>query len=435
MSYILVLNCGSSSVKYRLYDMGDAGASAEMRQSRIGGDANASQGELLIRPANEAELADGRIERIGEEISSVRQRTHGKETDWPQRVRDYEQAFGVLARHLMQGPKAPLAQRERLTAVGHRVVHGGERFIEPAVIDEAVIRAIRDTIHLAPLHNPANLAGIDLAMHLFPDAPHVAVFDTAFHHAMPRHAYLYAIPYELYAEHGVRRYGFHGTSHRYAAAMAAEMLERDPSELRLITCHLGNGCSLAAINAGVAVDTSMGMTPLEGVPMGTRSGDVDPGLFFHLHHTLGMDIQAVDDLLNKRSGLLGLSNVSNDLRPVEQAAAAGEEQAEMCLEVLAYRVKKYIGAYLAALGGADAVVFTGGMGEHSASLRARICAGLERLGLALDDERNEACVGEAGIISRPGCSIAALVIPSNEELLIARDTLRLTSAGAPSSRV
>jgi acetate kinase len=414
-----VLNCGSSSVKYRLYDMGDAGSSPDA---------------TLTGAASVAELADGHIERIGEEISSVRQRTRGKETNWPQCVRDYQQAFEVLARHLMQGPKAPLAQQEQLSAVGHRVVHGGERFVEPAVIDEAVIRAIRDTIHLAPLHNPANLAGIDLGMNLFPDVPHVAVFDTAFHHAMPRHAYLYAIPYELYVEHGVRRYGFHGTSHRYAAAIAAEMLERDLSALRLITCHLGNGCSIAAIAGGVSVDTSMGLTPLEGVPMGTRSGDVDPGLFFHLHHSLGMEAPAVDELLNKRSGLLGLSNVSNDLRPIEQAAAAGEEQAELCLEVLAYRVKKYIGAYLAVLGGADAVVFTGGMGEHSASLRARICAGLEALGLALDDERNEACIGEAGIISRPGGSIAALVIPSNEELLIARDTLRLASAGA-SSRV
>ena len=405
MKYVLVLNCGSSSVKYRLYDMAD-----------------------------ETELAQGLVERIAEETSSVRQRTRGRETEWAQRVRDYQQAFEVLSRHLMQGPNAVLARRELLAAVGHRVVHGGEAFIDPVVIDDQVIGAIRDTIHLAPLHNPANVAGIELARRLFPDVPHVAVFDTAFHHAMPRCAYLYAIPYEYYQEHGVRCYGFHGTSHRYAAGMAAQMLGRDLSELRLITCHLGAGCSIAAIAAGRSVDTSMGLTPLEGVPMGTRSGDVDPGLFFHLHHALGMDIKAVDDLLNRRSGLLGLSNVSNDLRPVEQAAMAGEEQAQICLEVLAHRVKKYIGAYLAVLGGADAVIFTGGMGENSYGLRARICGGLAQLGLELDPERNQACAAEAATISAPGGRIAVLVIPSNEELLIARDALRVTSAGAAHSR-
>lgn len=448
MKYVLVLNCGSSSVKYRLYDMDGAGAAPNM----------------AMGPTAEMELAQGLIERIGEEMSSVRQRTatplhgaaassgtapsgplrgtpergaaapRGRETEWAQRIRDYQQAFDVLSRHLMQGAAAPLSERERLAAVGHRVVHGGEAFVDPVIIDDEVIAAIRDTIHLAPLHNPANLAGIEIARRLFPDVPHVAVFDTAFHHAMPRHAYLYPIPYEYYQEHGVRRYGFHGTSHRYAAGMAAEMLGRSAADLRLITCHLGNGCSLAAIAGGRSVDTSMGLTPLEGVPMGTRSGDVDPGLFFHLHHRLGMEIREVDDLLNKRSGLLGLSNVSNDLRPIEQAALAGEEQAEVCLEVFAYRVKKYIGAYLAALGGADAVVFTGGMGENSPPLRARICAELGGLGLELDEARNEACAGEAAMISAAGSSIAVLVVPSNEELLIARDTLRVTSAGAARSR-
>jgi acetate kinase len=395
------LNCGSSSVKYRLYDMAD-----------------------------ESELARGLIERIGEETSHISQRTAGRESGWEEPVGGYERAFEIISHHLLQAGGAPLADRLQLAAVGHRVVHGGEVFVEPSIIDDDVIRVIRDCIPLAPLHNPANLAGIEAARRHFPDTPQVAIFDTAFHHSIPAHAYLYAIPHEMYLEHGVRRYGFHGTSHRYAAATAAQMLHRDISELRLIICHLGNGCSLAAIAGGKCMDTSMGMTPLEGVPMGTRSGDVDPGLFFYCFQHLGMSVEQVEELLNRRSGLLGLSGISNDLRPIEHAAAAGNARAEMCLEVFAYRVKKYIGAYVAALGGADAVVFTGGMGEHSPGIRARICAGLSRLGLELDPARNQECAEEAAVISAPGCSVAVLVIPSNEELLIARDTLRLTSAGA-----
>ena len=401
MSYILVLNCGSSSVKYRLYDM-----------------------------AEERVLADGVVERIGEEASYVSRHTAGRETGWSERVPDYRHAFEILTHHLLETADAPLSHRAHLLAVGHRVVHGGEAFFESTVIDEQVMRAIRDTIPLAPLHNPANLAGIEAARHHFPHAPHVAVFDTAFHHSMPGHAYLYAVDYDLYRQRGIRRYGFHGTSHRYASTAAAGMLGRDPAGLRLITCHLGNGCSLAAVEGGRSVDTSMGMTPLEGVPMGTRSGDIDPGLFFYLQQQLGLSIEQVDDLLNRRSGLLGLSGISNDLRPIEDAAAAGDERAELCLEVFAYRVKKYIGAYLAALGGADAVVFTGGIGEHSPDIRARICAGLSGLGLELDPQRNQACADAACVISAPGCSIAVLVVPSNEELLIARDALRVVTARA-----
>jgi acetate kinase len=400
MSFVLVINCGSSSVKYRLFDMED-----------------------------ESALARGLIERIGEETSYISQRTAGREQGWAERVADYDQAFGHIIHHLVEAPHAPLHGRAQLAAVGHRVVHGGEAFIASTVIDDEVMRAIRDTIPLAPLHNPANLAGIEIARRRFPDQPHVAVFDTAFHHAMPRQAYLYAIPYELYQEHGIRRYGFHGTSHRYAATRAAQMLGRDPADLRLITCHLGNGCSLAAIAGGKSVDTSMGMTPLEGVPMGTRSGDLDPGLFFYLGGHLNLGMAEIDDLLNKRSGLLGLSGISNDLRPIEQAAAAGDERARACLEVFAYRVKKYIGAYLAVLGGADAVVFTGGIGERSPEIRARVCAGLASLGLGLEAARNQACAGEAALISAPTSAIAVLVIPSNEELLIARDALQAVSAG------
>ncbi|UCH36346.1 MAG: acetate kinase [Armatimonadota bacterium] len=399
MSDILVLNCGSSSVKYRLFDVDD-----------------------------ESAVAQGLIERIGEEVSYVSQRTKAHETGWAEPVPTYERAFEILAHHLVEVEDAPLPGGAGLLAVGHRVVHGGEAFVEPSVIDEDVIRAIHDCIPLAPLHNPANLAGIEAARRHFPDAPHVAVFDTAFHHTMPREAYLYAIPYELYEQHGVRRYGFHGTSHRYAAGAAAEMLGRDLAELRLITCHLGNGCSLAAVAGGRSIDSSMGMTPLEGIPMGTRSGDLDPGLFLYLHYHLGMSIEEIDHLFNKCSGLLGLSGMSNDLRPIEQAAAAGDERPEVCLEVFAYRVKKYIGAYLAALGGADAVVFTGGMGEHSPEIRARICAGLEGLGLRLDAGRNEACGDGQAIVSPADCAVAVLVIPSNEELLIARDASDVVSA-------
>lgn len=399
MSLVLVVNCGSSSVKYRLYDMAD-----------------------------ERPLAGGLVERIGEEISYASQRTGERETGWRERVPTHDHAFEILAHHLMETENAPLAGGRKPAAVGHRVVHGGEAFVEPSLIDDEVIRAIRDCIPLAPLHNPANLAGIEAARRHFPDTPHVAVFDTAFHHSMPPRAYLYATPYDLYREQGVRRYGFHGTSHRYASARAAQMLGRDPAGLRLITCHLGNGCSLAAVAGGKSIDTSMGMTPLEGVPMGTRSGDLDPGLFIHLRRQLGMTIEEVDELLNKRSGLLGLSGISNDLRPIERAAAAGAERAEICLEVFAYRVKKYIGAYLAALGGADAVIFTGGMGEHSPDIRARICAGLAGLGVELDESRNQACADQPAIISPPGRAVAVLVIPSNEELLIARDALQVISA-------
>jgi len=395
------LNCGSSSVKYRLYDMSD-----------------------------ETELAQGLVERIGQEDSGISQRTGGRETGWQEPVGDYERAFELISRHLLDGGEAPLSDRSQLTAVGHRVVHGGEVFIAPSLIDDDVMQTIRDCIPLAPLHNPANLAGIEAARRHFPETPQVAIFDTAFHHSIPKHAYLYAVPYEMYSEHRVRRYGFHGTSHRYAAATAAQMLGRDPAELRLITCHLGNGCSLAAIAGGKSMDTSMGLTPLEGVPMGTRSGDIDPGLFFHCLGHLGMSVEEVDDLLNRRSGLLGLSGISNDLRPIEQAAAAGDARAEMCLEVFAYRIKKYIGAYLAALGGADGVVFTGGIGENSHDMRARICAGLSGLGLELDTNRNQACAAEAAVISAPGSRIAALVVPCNEELLIARDTLRVTAGDA-----
>jgi acetate kinase len=354
---ILVLNAGSSSLKYQLVETGG-------REERV--------------------VVKGGVERIGAPGSPVHNHTEA--------VEEVLAAAGVV------------------DGVGHRVVHGGERFRESVVIDLAVEQAIVECCELAPLHNPHSLACYRAAHSLLPEVPHVAVFDTAFFHTLPRKAYLYAVPYEYYEQDHVRRYGFHGTSHRYVTGKAAELLGIAPSEVKLITCHLGNGCSVCAVDGGRAVDISMGLTPLEGLVMGARSGDIDPGVIFHLARKHGMSMEAIDDLLNRKSGLLGLSGRSNDMRDLVQAAAAGDERAAMAVEVFCYRVKKYIGAYWAVLGGADAIVFTGGIGENRAEVRAQICDGLGGMGAEV------------------------LVIPTNEELLIARDTARLISGRGSGSR-
>ena len=349
--HILVLNAGSSSLKYQLIDTG-------------------AHPELL--------LAKGAAERISDPAEAVAQ---------------------VLQSVEALGP---------IHGVGHRVVHGGERFRQSVLIDSAVEQAIEECCALAPLHNPHNLSCYRAAHRLLPALPHVAVFDTAFFHTLPARAFLYGIPYEFYEQDHIRRYGFHGTSHRYVSAKACEALRIDPREARLITCHLGNGCSVAAIAGGRAIDISLGLTPLEGLLMGTRSGDIDPGVLFHLGRTRGLTLAELEDLLNRKSGLLGLSGRSNDMRDLCEAAAAGDVRAELAVEVFCYRVRKYIGAYWAALGGADAVVFTGGIGENRAEVRERIMDGLDCLG-----------------------AFETLVIPTNEELLIARDTARLIGkAGA-----
>jgi len=354
---ILVLNAGSSSLKYQLIE---------------------------VRPRQNHMVEKGAVERIGAPGSAVR--------DHSEAVRQALAAIGGV------------------DGVGHRVVHGGERFKESAIIDEQVERAIEDFCPLAPLHNPHNLSCYRAAKALLPGVPHVAVFDTAFFHSLPPHVYLYALPLEYYDHDHIRRYGFHGTSHRYVSAKAAEALRIAPEEAKLITCHLGNGCSVCAVDGGRAVDISLGFTPLEGLVMGTRSGDIDAGVIFYLARAKGMPLNEIETLLNQRSGLLGLSGRSNDMRDLTQAAANGDVRAELAIEVFCYRVKKYIGAYWTVLGGADAVVFTGGIGENREDVRGRIVEGL-------------GCLG----------GFETLVIPTNEELLIAQDTARLISGRGRSS--
>jgi len=372
---VLVLNSGSSSIKYQLFAMPEAQV-----------------------------LASGLVERIGELVP------------------DHGVGLRQIMALLTTGANAPLADISELGAVGHRVVHGGERFAETVAIDDDVIDAIAANAALAPLHNPPNLLGIRVARELLgPSVPQVAVFDTAFHHDMPPHAYRYALPTELYTDAGIRRYGFHGTSHRFVATKAAAMLGKELSAVNLITCHLGNGSSVAAIAGGRSVDTSMGLTPLEGLVMGSRSGDLDPGVVFHLARTRGLSVDAIDKLLNKQSGLLGLSGLSNDVRELLAAAEQGHQGAKLALDVFAYRLKKYLGAYLAVLGGTDAIVFTAGIGENAPVVRAMVCEGLGHLGVAIDPERNASARG-ATDISAPGAIVRVLVIPTDEERLIAQDT-------------
>jgi acetate kinase len=311
-----------------------------------------------------------------------------------------------------------------ISAIGHRVVHGGDRFVEPTLIDDTVIDGIRDQVPLAPLHNPANLAGIEVARQLWPNVPQVAVFDTAFHATLPPHAYRYAVPESWYTRHRVRRYGFHGTSHAYVARRAADILDRPLEHLRMITAHLGNGASVTAIAGGRSVDTSMGLTPLEGLVMGTRSGDIDPAIGYHIARNTGLTMDEVNIALNFASGLRGLCG-ENDLRVIEARAERGDAVAKLALDVFCHRIRKYIGAYAAVLGGLDALVFTAGIGEHSAAVRQQVCAGMEFLGIELDPAAN---IASAGVVSATGCRVAVLVVPTDEELEIAVQTLATVSA-------
>jgi acetate kinase len=384
---ILVLNCGSSSVKYHLFEM-----------------------------EAERDVAGGMVERIGQAGARASHRWEGGSAEQEVEVPDHRAAL----QHIRQVLHAHGG--EGAAAVGHRVVHGGERFVQAALITPEVEQSIEECAALAPLHNPPNLVGIRAARQFFPQVPHVAVFDTAFHQTMPARAFLYPLPYELYQERRIRRYGFHGTSHRYVAVRAARLLGREPGGFTGITCHLGNGCSLTAVEEGRSVDTSMGFTPLEGVMMGTRSGDIDPAILFHLAAHADLSLPQLDQLLNRQSGLLGVSGVANDLRQVQEAASGGNGRAELALEIYAYRIRKYIGAYLAVLGRAQAVVFTGGVGEHSGQMRRRILEPLAGLGLVLDPERNRDEFSGEREISAPGSPVSLLVIPTNEELVIARDT-------------
>ena len=399
---ILVINCGSSSIKYSLLDM-----------------------------EREETLAQGLIEKIGEEYSIFRQKASGREIEKITRIENHEHGLRLILDSLKNPSIGVIRDQSEISAVGHRVVHGGSDFVGSTIIDDEVIETIRKYSPLAPLHNPPNLAGITVLRSLLPRIPHVAVFDTAFHQTMPEVAYLYPIPYEYYEKYGIRRYGFHGTSHRYVSQRAAEILGRSPKELRIITCHLGNGCSITAVDRGRSVDTSMGFTPLEGVPMGTRSGDVDPSIVQFIAEVENLTLKEVYEILNKRSGLLGVSGVSNDVREIKKAADSGDHRAEIALEILAYRVKKYIGAYAAVMGGVDVVVFTAGIGENAHYVRSKICEGLEFLGITLDEDRNRDPAKWNGVISAEGSRVKVLVVPTREDLIIAKETLEaIERAGA-----
>jgi acetate kinase len=404
---ILVLNCGSSSIKFQLI-------ATDLEQ---------------IAENTDQRLARGMIERIGGEAIITTQATGREAQRSTAPLRDTRSAVELITRWACSENSGIEAVKSvaDVHAVGHRVVHGGERFTHSVLITDEVLRGIEDCIDLAPLHNPANIRGIVAAREVFgAGLAQAAVFDTAFHQTIPDRAYLYALPYQLYRRHRIRRYGFHGTSHRYVAYRYRQLLKIERNETRIITLHLGNGCSAAAISAGDSLDTSMGFTPLEGLVMGTRSGDLDPAIIDYISAKEGLSAQEVETLLNKQSGLLGISGLTNDMRELlAEAHEHDDRRARLAIEIFSYRAKKYIGAYLAAMNGADAIIFTGGIGENSAEVRALICDGLEWMGLELDEERNGSHTdGREGLISRDGSRLAAYVIPTDEELLIARDTLR-----------
>ena len=394
---ILVINCGSSSLKYQLIDSGSEEVMAKGLCERIGIDA----GCITHQPAGRDKVK--------------------KEIDMP----DHKVAVKLVIDALTDKENGVIGSLDEIDAVGHRVVHGGEYFSEATVIDDKVMKAIESCNDLAPLHNPANLIGIRACMELMPGVPMVAVFDTAFHQTMPKKAYLYGIPYEYYEKYKVRRYGFHGTSHEYVSKRAAEILGRTGKDFKVIVCHLGNGASISAVENGKCIDTSMGLTPLEGLIMGTRSGDLDPAIIEFISKKEGLSAEQMNTILNKKSGVLGLSGVSSDFRDLGAAADEGNEQAKTTLETYAYRVAKYIGSYVAALNGVDAIVFTAGVGENNASGRAEIMKYFTFLGISIDPEKNR-IRGEETEISTPDSKVRVLVIPTNEELAIARETVRLT---------
>ena len=393
---ILVINCGSSSLKYQ-----------------------------LINSDSEAVLAKGLCERIGIDGSRITYQPEGgekivKESPMP----THTQAIQLVLEALTDSTTGVIKSLDEVGAVGHRVVHGGEAFTSSTRITEETIAAIEACNDLAPLHNPANLIGIRACQELMPNTPMVAVFDTAFHQTMPEKAYLYGLPYEYYEKYKVRRYGFHGTSHSYVSKRAAEFLGKPYDNLKTIVCHLGNGSSISAVKNGESVDTSMGLTPLEGLVMGTRSGDIDPGVMQFLMHKENMDIDEMLNVLNKKSGVYGMSGVSSDFRDIENAANEGNKRAETALESFVYRVAKYVGAYAAAMGGVDAIAFTAGVGENDKITRKKVCDYLGFLGITIDDEAN-AKRGVEIVISTPDSKVSVLVIPTNEELAIARETLAL----------
>ena len=394
---ILVLNCGSSSLKYQLIDM-----------------------------ENEAVLCIGLVERIGIEGSILTQKKDGVEGKYvkEQPMKDHQDAIKLVLEGVLDSTYGGVKDMAEIDAVGHRVVHGGEKFASSVIITEEVEEAMRKCSELAPLHNPANLMGIDAIKAVLPGVPNVGVFDTAFHQTMPASSYLYGLPHRLYTEYGVRRYGFHGTSHKYVSQRAAAMLGKDIADLKIITCHLGNGASIAAVDGGKVVDTSMGLTPLEGLIMGTRCGDIDAAILPFLMEKENLDAKGLSDLMNKKSGVYGMTGISSDFRDISTAAAEGNQKAIDALDAYHKRVKKYIGAYAAEMNGVDAIVFTAGLGENGIEDRLAIASNLEVLGVKMDAEANNVR-GKETVISAADSKVKVLLIPTNEELMIARDTLEL----------
>jgi len=393
---IFVVNCGSSSIKYQLIN---------------------TQGEYV--------MAKGLVERIGIEGSLLKYSPNGAAPiETKAEIPDHKVGVQMIIDALTNPVSGVIKNMNEIDAVGHRVVHGGEQFADSALITPDVIQGIVDCCDIAPLHNPPNLEGIYACQKIMPEIPMVAVFDTAFHQSMPPEAYLYGLPYEEYENYGLRRYGFHGTSHRFVSGRAARLMGEDITDIRIITCHLGNGASLAAVKYGHSVDTSMGFTPLEGLIMGTRCGEIDPAVVTFLMEKKGVSAEEMDKELNRRSGVLGISGVSSDFRDLESAAKGGNERAELAIDMFCYRVRKFIGAYAAAMGGVDALVFTAGLGENSSSMRAKICHGLKFLGIEIDRELNNQR-GKECCISKEGAKVKIFVVPTNEELVIARDTLRI----------
>lgn len=403
---VLVLNCGSSSLKFQLVETDEASA----------------------RAGSDKALARGLVENIGG-AAVLRYEAEGqkpvRETD---EILEHKIAVARCLSLLTRPETGVIADAREIAAVGHRVVHGGERFKASILIDDDVLEGIEDCFEMAPLHNPPNVRGYRATRTLLPDVPQVAVFDTSFHQTMPAEAYLYGLPYVLYQRHGIRRYGFHGTSHRFVSRRLAELLGRpDDPALRLVTCHLGNGCSVAAIRGGRSVDTSMGFTPLEGLVMGSRSGDVDPAIVLHVMAREELGATELNALLNKHSGLLGISGLSNDMRALLEAESQGHERARTAIDVFCYRLRKYVAAYAGVLGGLDGLAFAGGIGENAPTIRERATRGLSGLGITLDPAANAAARGAEGEISPRGAGIRVFVVPTNEELLIARDTFRIAS--------
>jgi acetate kinase len=392
---VLVVNCGSSSVKYQLLNMED-----------------------------ESVMARGLAERIGLEGSRLKhQAAEREEIIIEKPMPDHKTALKLITDVLTDEKTGVIKDVDEIYAVGHRVVHGGEKFSGSVRITDEVMDTLRECADLAPLHNPPNIMGIEACQQLMPGKPMAGTFDTAFHHTIPDYAYIYPIPYEYYKKYGVRKYGFHGTSHKYVAERAAEIVGKPLESLKIITCHLGNGASITAVNGGKSVETSMGFTPLEGLAMGTRCGSIDPAIIAFIMEKENKTVEEVNNILNKRSGVLGISGVSSDFRDLEQAAEKGDYNAKLAIEVFAYKVKKFIGSYSAVMNGVDVIVFTAGLGENSVSMRERICSGLDYLGLELDPEANNVR-GKEAIISKPGCKVKAVVVPTNEELMIARDTVK-----------